>query len=242
MLTCLPPESAPNPPEPRRAVLREVGLVFLGATAACALLYALRNLHPLLANNLPALVALVFWLLPLRLLERQGRSPADYGLKWRPVFAHLGWAALAMIVVFPLFLIGFRLYYGALCTSLRPAFCAHFAPSLWRSRGIRLPPQFALAAAAQLIVVAIPEEFFFRGYLQGRLRAVFSPGGAILLSSLLFGLGHYLVDFAPARLAVAFPAVLFGLLRERTGSILPGALFHAACNLYIDALHRTLFT
>jgi membrane protease YdiL (CAAX protease family) len=62
------------------------------------------------------------------------------------------------------------------------------------------------------------------------------------MSSVIFGLGHYLVDYDPQRLAVAFPGIVFGIIREKTGSIAPGALFHASCNLYIDALHRTFFT
>ncbi|HJZ86631.1 MAG TPA: type II CAAX endopeptidase family protein [Polyangia bacterium] len=227
--------------EPRGKVVREVLLAFAGATAACALLYLARNLHPFLASYLHTFVAVVFWLLPMRLLERAGRDPRAYGLTWRPLGRNLVWALCAIAIVFPLFLLGFRLYYTVLCATLRPALCARWAPSLWRSAGVHVAPNFALTAAAQLIVIAIPEEFFFRGYIQGRLREVFAPLPAIALSSLIFGLGHYLVDYDPQRLAVAFPAVLFGILRERTGSIAPGALFHASCNLYIDALHRTFF-
>jgi membrane protease YdiL (CAAX protease family) len=212
----------------RRAVLREVLTVFALATAVCALLYAIRNLHSLLASNLHAVVAVVFWLLPMHMLERAGREPAAYGLRWRPIGRHVLWAVGTIAVVFPLFGIGFLLYH-------------HVSPP-WLHRTIQLPPHLLLAAASQLIVVAIPEEFFFRGYLQGRLRDAMPPLAAIALSSLLFGLGHFLVDFDPGRLAVAFPGVLFGLLYERTRSIAPGAVFHAACNLYIDTLHRTFLS
>jgi len=227
--------------ETRAAVLREVGIAFAIATALCALLYLGRNLHPVVATYLPALVAIIFWLLPMRMLERAGRQPSAYGLTWRPVGRHLLWTLGAVALVFPLFGLGFRAYWGLLCATLRPSLCTHFLPGSWHSEGIHFPPSLWRAAAAQLIVVAIPEEFFFRGYLQGRLREVFSGAGAIALSSILFGLGHYLVDYDPQRLAVAFPGILFGILRERTGSIAPGAVFHASCNLYIDTLHRTFF-
>ena len=229
--------------EARRPVLREVSIAFAIATAACAVLFAARNLHPLLNSQLHALVAIVFWLLPLKMLDRAGRDAAQYGLRARPVGRNLLWALGAIVVVFPLFLLGFRLYWGVLCgMSWRPAMCAHFAPQLWR-HGIHVMPGFWKGALAQLVVIAIPEEFFFRGYIQGRLRDAFSPAAAIAMSSILFGLGHYFVTpLEPARLAVAFPGVIFGILREKTGSIAPGALFHASCNLYIDALHRTFFT
>jgi membrane protease YdiL (CAAX protease family) len=238
-------ETGPPPPpsaSSRRGVLVEVGLAFAAATGACALLYAIRNAHPLLANNLHAVVAVIFWFLPMHLLERAGRDPAAYGLRLRPIGKNLLWALGAVAVVFPLFLVGFRLYYHVICATFSPPLCIRFAPGLWRSVGVRVAPGFATNALAQLVVIAIPEEFFFRGYLQGRLRDTLPVVPAIALSSLLFGLGHFLVDFDPGRLAVAFPGVLFGLLRERTGSIAPGAFFHAACNLYIDTLHRTFFT
>jgi uncharacterized protein len=224
-------------------VLREVGIAFAIATAACVVFYYARNLHPWLATNLHALVAVVFWLLPLKMLDRGKRDAANYGLRIRPIGRNLLWALAAMAVVFPLFLLGFRLYWGTLCgMRWHPGMCAHWAPELWRRTGIHVAPGFWKFVLAQVVVVAIPEEFFFRGYIQGRLRDAFSPAAAIAMSSLIFGLGHYLVDYDPQRLAVAFPGVVFGILREKTGSIAPGALFHASCNVYIDALHRTFFT
>src|SRR5262249_53239291 len=175
-------------------------------------------------------VAVGFLVLPMRLLQRAGRDPRAYGLTSRPPGRNLVWGPGAVAVVFSLFLLGVRVYYTVLCATPRPAPCAGWGPSLVRTAGVHVAPNFALTAAAQLIVIAIPEEFFFRGYIQGRLREVFAPLPAIALSSLIFGLGHYLVDYDPQRLAVAFPAVLFGILRERTGSIAPGALFHPSCN------------
>jgi membrane protease YdiL (CAAX protease family) len=41
-----------------------------------------------------------------------------------------------------------------------------------------------------------------------------------------------------ARLAVFFPALLFGWLRARTGGIGASVLFHASCNLYALLLGR----
>jgi len=99
-------------------------------------------------------------------------------------------------------------------------------------------------------VVALPEEMFFRGYLLQRLEARFPPrhrlagapvGWALLLSAVLFALGHVLVDFNPQRLAVFFPALLFGWMRARTGSLAAGAAFHAFCNLLSDVLHTSFF-
>jgi membrane protease YdiL (CAAX protease family) len=57
----------------------------------------------------------------------------------------------------------------------------------------------------------------------------------------LFALGHVLVDFNPQRLAVFFPALAFGWMRARTGSLAAGAVFHALCNLLADVLHASFF-
>jgi membrane protease YdiL (CAAX protease family) len=98
-------------------------------------------------------------------------------------------------------------------------------------------------------VVALPEEFFYRGYLQGRLRDLWPEGKRVLgarlgrafwLTALLFAVGH-LAIFQAWRLAVIFPALLFGWMRERTGTVMGAALFHAACNLLALVLEASFF-
>ena len=61
------------------------------------------------------------------------------------------------------------------------------------------------------------------------------------MSSALFALGHLLVIPNPQRLAVFFPALVFGWMRARTGSIAAGATFHALCNVVSDVLHTSYF-
>jgi membrane protease YdiL (CAAX protease family) len=69
------------------------------------------------------------------------------------------------------------------------------------------------------------------------LGAALGPG--ILVASALFAVGHLLTEVKPDRLAVFFPALVFGWLRARTGSIGAGVLFHAACNLFAAWLARS---
>ena len=101
------------------------------------------------------------------------------------------------------------------------------------------------AFGLQLLLVALPEEWCFRGYLQGRLDEAWRPrwrilgadlGPGWLLAAALFALGHLVLDPRPVRLAVFFPGLLFGYLRARTGSILAGTCLHAASNVWIRAL------
>lgn len=102
-----------------------------------------------------------------------------------------------------------------------------------------------LMLATQIVLVALPEEWFYRGYLQARLQEAFGQpwrvlgadlGWGWLLSSGLFALGHLVLDARPERLAVFFPSLLFGWLRARTGSVLASTLFHAICNVVAQVL------
>lgn len=96
----------------------------------------------------------------------------------------------------------------------------------------------------QLLLVALPEEVFYRGYLQTRLDAVFPRTrrlfgveihpASLFWTSALFALGHFLVIPHPQRLAVFFPSLLFGWLRAAGGGVAAGVLYHAACNLLVE--------
>ena len=66
-------------------------------------------------------------------------------------------------------------------------------------------------------------------------------GWAIVVSSALFALGHVLVDFDLQRLAVFVPGLVFSWMRARTGSIAPGAAFHAPCTVYSEVLYTSFF-
>ncbi len=100
-------------------------------------------------------------------------------------------------------------------------------------------------SAGQLLVIALPEEAFFRGYLQSALDgrwgarwrifgAELGPGW--LVSAVIFAVGHLLTIEQRGRLAVFFPALAFGWLRARTRGIGAGMVFHAACNLLSTVL------
>ena len=96
----------------------------------------------------------------------------------------------------------------------------------------------------QFLLVALPEELFYRGYLQTRLdqlfpheRTVFGVRvslPSLLITSALFAIGHYVTIPSPSRLAVFFPSLLFGWMRRATGGIMAPLIFHAFCNLFVE--------
>lgn len=230
-------EAPPPPPAPsRRQVVAEVLLAFFAVTALVSGCYRLRWVG-FIDRNLAVMAAVLFLYVPAMILWRRRLDLEQYGLRLRPLGRGLLLWLVTAAVVFPLFCAGYYLYMRKLCPHL-PRALVYCAPAL--SPTLRLPPQLFLTVVSQLVVVALPEEFFFRGFVQGRLFEVASRPAAVVATAALFALGHLLVTFEPAALAVFFPGLVFGLLRTYTGSILAGTLFHASCNLLIDILHRSV--
>ena len=100
---------------------------------------------------------------------------------------------------------------------------------------------FTEVCFAQLIAVALPEEFFFRGYFQGRLNTFFKPRWNILgvrlgydwlLTAVIFAFAHSVIQVQWWHFSIFFPALVFGWLREKTGSITAPILFHTFCNCW----------
>jgi membrane protease YdiL (CAAX protease family) len=101
--------------------------------------------------------------------------------------------------------------------------------------------------AGQVVIIALPEEAFYRGYLQSRLDDAFSfrvnvlgapIGFGLLASSAIFALGHLATIHSPTRLAVFFPSLLFGWLRARTRGVGASIAYHALCNAFSEVLGR----
>lgn len=155
-------------------------------------------------------------------------------LDWRRLLGDAGraggWALLCSALFLPPFMLGYVLWWQP----VRPLVWAPGETPLGELMG-------------QLLVIALPEEMFFRGYLQSRLDVRWPPawriagariGRGLLVSSAIFALGHLLTTPQLGRLSVFFPSLVFGWLRARTGGIGAAVLFHAACNLFAAYLGR----
>lgn len=81
---------------------------------------------------------------------------------------------------------------------------------------------------AIVIVAPFIEELLFRGYIYSQIREKYPPWMAITVTATLFSFAH----FSPITFIPIFILGLFmGMVRERTGSILPSMTFHAGNNL-----------
>jgi membrane protease YdiL (CAAX protease family) len=159
----------------------------------------------------------------------------DWKTIGREALRALGWAlALAAVCFIPFFL-GFRAW-------------AHWVWHVQHPFVLPMPTaRIGSEVAAQLLIVALPEEAFYRGYLQtrlddawpGRVRLLGAQvGPSVIVTSAVFALGHYATIHDPARLAVFFPSLVFGWLRARTGGVGAPLAFHALCNLFSESLMR----
>jgi membrane protease YdiL (CAAX protease family) len=149
----------------------------------------------------------------------------------RATLTALGWACLFGAVTFVPFWLGWRSWW-------KPHFGFHLALS---------PLDTLNEVFGQLVIIALPEEAFYRGYLQTRFDDAFATrwrilgatvGPGIVIASVVFALGHVATIRDPSRLAVFFPALVFGWLRARTGGVGASVAFHALCNLFSELLGR----
>jgi membrane protease YdiL (CAAX protease family) len=91
-------------------------------------------------------------------------------------------------------------------------------------------PLTAAMAAHHLLLVALPEEVFFRGYLYD----AFEEAGRepVLPVALLFAIGHFVIAPSPFRLLTFFPALLLGWGRKRSGNVYVPTSVHFLYNLF----------
>lgn len=170
------------------------------------------------------LAAMVY--LPVLRADARRISLSAYGLKTSRPLRDTAWGLGVALVVFPLFVAGNHLVQTSL-------FARHFAFD-WPEGS------FAYLLLEQVAFIALPEEIFYRGWMQtvlarrwpARLRLFGADFGvSVWLTSLLFAVGHLASIPAPFRLAVFFPSLLFGWLRNRTDSVWPSILVHGLANV-----------
>jgi membrane protease YdiL (CAAX protease family) len=235
---------------------KEVLLVYL-AVAAAALAFTALGRVPGGEPYVPLLVGGTFLLAAIRMARRETDGMVRYGIDLaglltpsedegapgplglfdlaRAMYRGLPYflrealvAAVVILIVFPPFTLGYYYWY-------QPSAGFH----------LTFPEEVGSFVMTQIVVVALPEEAFFRGYVQTRLSDAWVAKTRLLGADLsirawltqaaLFALVH-LMELDPQRLAVFFPGLLFGWLRARRGGIGAAILVHAASNFYAELL------
>jgi len=214
----------------RQRLARECLWASIGVLAVLGLLKHLGALVPFIAEYAFAAAAAAQLYAPLMIADRVGISRKALGLEPDHWKRDVGIALLLGVVTIVPYAIGHHYWQTEV-------FHRKLMP--------RLPDGLLLSVATQIIAVALPEELFYRGYLQARMeklwpakRTLFGApfGKALLTASFVFALAHFVGEYRPDRLGPFFPALLFGILRSRTGSIVAPVTYHAFCNILSEML------
>jgi membrane protease YdiL (CAAX protease family) len=152
----------------------------------------------------------------------------EFGLKTDSLVKDIKIVLLVLFIVFPLF-IALNHIYQVIFFKHRFVF------------GLREGIVFNIFH--HLIMVAIPEEIFFRGFIQSQMERAYQKGKIVglithsnFMTSLLFAIGHFFINPQINRLAVFFPSLLFGYLREIRGNIYPSIVIHWLSNIIMYIL------
>lgn len=229
------PRGDARAPGARDALRRELWLASAGILVALGVVKHLAALVPLLAPYAGTLAAALQLYVPLHVSDRvEPLDRAALGLEpTRPLRDALAALGLVLLTVVP-FAIGHHAWQALVMHRT-------FVP--------RAPDGLFEFTIVQLLVVALPEELYFRGFLQARFATWFAGRGAdeaapsdgvpvraIVAASAVFALAHFVGEYNPARLGPFFPGLVFGWLRARTGALVAPVVYHAGCNVLAQAL------
>jgi membrane protease YdiL (CAAX protease family) len=203
-----------------------------------------------LPDWLLAAVPILFMYAPVWSCRLRGADPWDYPMalpsfrEAAPWLEAIRWAALLAVAIAVPFVVGYHLWQTVGVPWLQDLLGVRFYPRLpalawtWPASPLKL-------IVYNVFFVAIPEEMFYRGYLQSRLDEIYQPrwrifgtvvGPGLLLTSVLFAFGHSIVLVQWWHVFIIVPSLAFGWLRARTGGIVAGAFFHAWCNVAVTTL------
>jgi membrane protease YdiL (CAAX protease family) len=159
----------------------------------------------------------------------------------RPHGARVGLRGLRIRQLLPLLLLlPVALLASEVDNAVLAAFPAPDAPQLAQQVREKLPTDAGLAFLESLLVavglVPLVEEWFFRGVIQQGLVARLGARSGVLLTAMLFALGHAGPGLSPGSWGalVAQTLVLglvFGIARHKTGSLLAAVFLHVGVNL-----------
>jgi len=209
-----------------RGILTDILLIYATAIALTIFITFLKPVSPVIRANAGGIVAAGFILIVIFVSLIRKENLAEYGLRFDHWKSEILLVISLCIIIFPIYILGFKIYWQP--------------PSPFALRFAINPIFFVMN---HFLVVAIPEELLFRGIIQQRLGLLFkkrinlpgfSLGMHIPVASFLFALGHLASNPNPARLATFFPALIFGCLKERRGTLIGCTLFHALCNIFSD--------
>lgn len=175
------------------------------------------------------IVAVLFLYTPVVVLWRRGRAIDFLDHDFNGLVKSIAVFILSALIIFPVFFLLAHLWQVV----------------IWGRgwTGLVAFPGWLNITFFQILLIALPEEFYFRGYFQSTIDKVFQKrikllgvevGWGFVITAVVFALAHAIVSYKWWHFSIFFPALLFGYLRLRTGSITAPIFFHAASNMLMD--------
>lgn len=113
---------------------------------------------------------------------------------------------------------------------------------------LTLPPDAWRIVLVNVLLVAVPEEVFYRGFLETRLERLWPTtrwlivplSRTVFITSAIFAAGHFIGEWNPMRFGPFFPAFVFSMLARRGRGLLGAVGYHASSNIFSAILHASL--
>lgn len=201
-------------------------LIALAAVLILSHLAALLQFIPIIGENLALITAVLLLYIPMFIYTKKREKIEFFEQNFKEVFQSLKIFLIFSAAIFPLVFLG-----------------NHFYQQIFWHNSYQVTGKVAWGTLilVQILMVALPEELFFRGYFLERWNRVFPKryklwgaefGPALFITSLIFALSHSVITVQWWHIFIFFPSLAFSWLKERTGRILAPVLFHASCNLF----------
>jgi membrane protease YdiL (CAAX protease family) len=209
----------------RRQILKQTLWVWSFSMVAIRLLHELQRIRMLKDYTLVLTAAILIYL-PVWVYHRRRETVSFFENSFNDLVKSLGWFLVISVAIFPILEVGDRYFQEIF-------FNARYVGGNYKG--------LLTFALFQLVLVAIPEEIFYRGYVQPQLNRVWgrpwkflgaSFGKSLIFTSFLFAFSHSLIQLKWWHFSIFFPSLVFAWLRERTGAVTAGALFHTLSNTY----------
>jgi membrane protease YdiL (CAAX protease family) len=176
------------------------------------------NLFGLNLSSAAIIIGVIFFFIN-NLIEKQPTSGS--GLDLKAIGTNLKDKKIWVWLLLPIVM-------DAVCVVLSLLFLPEYIEYETARAGSFVPIEISVSSLLMFFVFALGEEIAWRAFFQNKLSKIVPTGLALLITSLLFTLGH----FHQGNTVV----VIFGLIFTFINSILYGVIFHKTKNAWVSTL------
>lgn len=176
------------------------------------------NLFGLSLSSAAIIIGVVFFFID-KMIEKQPMRGS--GLDFKAIGENLKDKKIWIWLVLPIIM-------DAVCVALSLLFLPEYIEYETARAGSLVPIEISISSILLFFVFALGEEIAWRAFFQNKFSKTLPVMPVLLMTSLLFTLGHYKQGNTTI--------VLFGLIFTFINSVLYGVIFHKTKNAWVSAL------